>query len=179
LFASGPLGAGSAFALQRLVLGADAPFRPAARLREGRLARRFATCAMDTSDGLLAALDQLAAVNGVGFAVDLEAPDLLAPAARAIARGREIPPWVMLAGPHGEFELVFTLPPEQSDAFRAAAADIGWRPVRLGEVLPEDGVRFLERGIRRTVDVSAIRRLGAAAADDAAGYLAELLRLGS
>ena len=57
LYGSGPLGAGSAFALERLVAGAAGHFRPLPRLEEGRLLRRFASCAMDTSDGLLAAFD--------------------------------------------------------------------------------------------------------------------------
>lgn len=179
LFASGPLGAGSTFALQRLVLGGDGPFRPTARLREGRLVRRFASCAMDTSDGLLAALEQLGGLNGVGFEVDLEATGLLDSEALALARARGIPPWVMLAGPHGEFELVFSLPPRRTGPFLEAAAAQGWRPVRLGEVLPEDGVHFLERGIRRRIDVAAIRGLQSAAASDPAGYLAKLTRLGS
>jgi thiamine-monophosphate kinase len=179
LFSSGPLGAGSAYAIQRLVLVGDGSFLPAARLQEGRLARRFASCAMDTSDGVLAALDQLSDLNGVGFDLDLDSDRLLDPEASSLAHDQGIPPWVMLAGPHGEFELVFTLPSDRTGAFLEAAYRINWRPVRLGEVCRERGIHFLEQGIRRRVDTTAIRNLGAKAAADVDGYLAELVRIGS
>jgi thiamine-monophosphate kinase len=179
VFGSGPLGSGSAFAMQRLVLDVEGAFRPAARLKEGRLVRRFASCAMDTSDGLLAALDQLSGLNGVGFDLDLESHRLLDPVAKALAHEQGIPPWVMLAGPHGEFELVFTVPSDRTCAFLEAAYRIDWRPVRLGEVFQGDGVCFLEKGDRRPVDTAAIRSLGAEAASDVDAYLAELVRIGS
>lgn len=179
LFSSGPLGSGSAFAMQRLVLGEEGSFRPSARLKEGRLVRRFATCAMDTSDGLLAALDQLSDLNGVGFDLDLESHRLLDPEAASLAHDQGIPPWVMLAGPHGEFELVFTVPSDRTCAFLEAAYRVHWRPVRLGEVFRGDGVHFLEEGDRRPVDTAAIRSLGAEAASDVNAFLAELVRIGS
>jgi thiamine-monophosphate kinase len=179
VFSSGPLGAGSAFALERLVLGSEGRYRPAARLEEGRFLRRFASCAMDTSDGLLATLDQLSAVNGVGFEIDLESPRLLDPLARSMARDQGIPPWAMLAGPHGEFELVFTLPSDRACAFLQGAHRMDWRPVLLGRVVPGVGVGFLERGTLRRVDTAAIRNLEFSATSGVEGFLAELLRVGS
>ena len=179
VFGSGPLGSGSAFAMQRLVLQEEGAFRPVARLKEGRLVRRFASCAMDTSDGLLATLDQLTGLNGVGFDLDLDSHRLLDPVANSLAQEQGIPPWVMLAGPHGEFELVFTVPSDRTCAFLEAAYRIDWRPVRLGEVFQGDGVHFLEEGDRRPVDTAAIRSLGAEAASDVDAYLAELVRIGS
>ncbi len=179
LFATGPLGAGSAFALRRLKLRQASSFRPAARLHEGRLVRRFASCAMDTSDGLLATLDQLVRINGVGFEVDMQAENLLQLDAEALALANGIPPWVMLAGPHGEFELTFTVPPLRVEAFLNEASRIGWEPVHLGRVVESKGVDLLTGGSRRTMDTEAIRGLAATAADDVDQYLTELLWIGS
>jgi len=179
LYGSGPLGAGSAFALQRLKLGVPGRFRPAARLREGRLMRCFASCAMDTSDGLLASLDQLGRINGVGFELDLDAGNLLDPDARALAAGQGIPPWMMLAGPHGEFELVFSVSHHGVAFFLDEAARIGWDPVRLGRVVATEGVDLVEGGRRRRIDPTAVRRLAADAANDVDRFLAGLERIGS
>ncbi len=176
LFVSGPLGAGSAFALQRLVQGIAGHYRPAARLSEGRLVRRFASCAMDTSDGLLPALDQLVTVNGVGFEVDLDAAGLLDPEAATLAAAHGLAPWIMLAGPHGEFELVFTVPPRGAAFFRAEAARLGWEPVPIGRVMSRPRVDLVDAGRRRTVDTARVRDLAADAAADVSAYLAGLER---
>jgi len=177
LFATGPLGAGAAFALRRLKLGQDGGFRPAPRLCEGALVRGFASCAMDTSDGLLASLDQLARLNGVGFTLDLDAARLLAPDALALAVAHGIAPWMLLAGPHGEFELVFTVPAGNVEPLRIAAARQGWHPVRLGRVDAIAGVRWRESGACRAIDTAALRALGTAAAADVDRYLAALERM--
>jgi thiamine-monophosphate kinase len=176
LFVSGPLGAGSALALRQLVLGTAGCFRPAARLREGRLVRHFASCAMDTSDGLIDALDRLGALNGVGFEVDLEAGKLLDPDAATLAAAHGVAPWMLLAGPHGEFELVFTVPPRAAASFRAEAGRIGWDPVPVGRVTPAAGVCLVDAGTRRRLDTARVRRLAAGAATDVDAYLAGLER---
>jgi thiamine-monophosphate kinase len=177
LMASGPLGAGSAFALRRLKLGEAGCFRPAARLVEGRLVRRFGSCAMDTSDGLLAALDQLGRLNDVGFALDLDTGRVLDTDARALAASHGIPPWMMLAGPHGEFELVFTVPARGAAFFRDEAARLGWDPVPLGRVTTTRGVAVTHAGRRLTVDPAAVRRLAAEAARDVDRFLDRLERI--
>ena len=113
LFASGPLGLGSVFAFTQLIRAGvinAPPFRPHARLHEGSLLRPFASACMDTSDGLLATLDELGRLNGVGFRLTLPVEGMLHGAALRLAEAQQLPPWTMLAGPHGEFELVFTVP---------------------------------------------------------------------
>jgi hypothetical protein len=81
----------------------------------------------------------------------------------------------MLAGPHGEFELVFTVPDARCAALDAAAAAIGWAPIELGVVMEEpvcslrDATEWLE------IDTTRIRNLFGDVAGDPDRFLGELL----
>ncbi len=178
LFASGTLGLGGAFALARMTrhpAGAP-PFQPQPRIPEGQLLRRHATCCMDTSDGLIATLDELSRLNGVGFVLG-PIEELLHPAALAVARAARLPPWFMLAGPHGEFELLFTVPEKEVPAFRADAARMEWEPAEIGAVSASQEVRVpLEDGFAR-LDTRAIRNAYADTGGDVRRYQARLMAL--
>jgi len=178
LFATGWLGLGGAYALGRLLPG-SAPavaFRPLARLREGRLLRRVASCAMDTSDGLIATLDELARRNGCGFSITAPVEPVLHRDALRAATAAHLPPWLMLAGPHGEFELVFTVPADRCDALAAAGADAGWAPVELGVVTGERGiVRLGAEGA--PLDTTRVRNLFDEVGGDVPAYVRGLERL--
>lgn len=175
VLASGPLGRGSAYAFARL-LGDDttAPaFQPRPRMAEGQLVRRYASCCMDTSHGLITTLDELSRLNGVGFALS-GVETLLHPAALPAAQAAGLPAWFMLPGPHGEFELVFTIPQAQMEAFRADAHQLGWQPTALGAVSPNPQTTVLFEGRRLGLDTRAIRDAFADASGDPADYLARL-----
>jgi thiamine-monophosphate kinase len=110
VYSTGPLGAGNAYAALVVMKEHDLPeYKPTARLREGTALRTRATACMDTSDGLMATLDQLARLNGIGFELSAEWRTAMHPDALACSAATGLPPWVFLAGPHGEFELVFTV----------------------------------------------------------------------
>ena len=179
LFTSGPLGLGGAFALARFSGGViEQPcFRPRPRLAEGRLVRRYASCCMDTSDGVITALHELSRVNGVGFALDRPLAAVLHPQAVAAARAARLPPQLLLAGPHGEFELLFTLPRETLPAFRRSAAALGWTPVQLGQVTPSPGL-WIGSGAQAVVlDAWAIREAYRETGGDLGRYRARLMQL--
>ncbi len=174
LYASGPLGLGGAFALSRL--DADAtpiPYRPTARLREGRRLPGVASCAMDTSDGVVPTLDELIRLNRVGFRIDGPPGVMLHPAALETARRARLPEWLMLAGPHGEFELLFAVRPEAESTLRTAARSIDWTPIPIGTVTPEPGLWLGSIAL----DSTRIRDLYAEAGGDAHKYLARLLAM--
>ncbi|HLP15315.1 MAG TPA: thiamine-phosphate kinase [Bacteroidota bacterium] len=139
LYASGRLGSGNAYAFQKLsgCAGQTNWFIPVPRMTEGALVSKYASSCMDTSDGLIAALDQLMAVNRFGFVLTSPPHTFLAADALEVCRARELPHWFMLAGPHGEFELLFTLPVAHEEQFLDEASSIGWQPLRLGTVTPE------------------------------------------
>jgi thiamine-monophosphate kinase len=179
LFATAPLGLGGAYALGRMLPG-SAPavaFRPLARLREGRLLRGVASCAMDTSDGLVATLDELALQNRCGFSLAVPIEAVLHPDAWRAATAARVPPWFMLAGPHGEFELVFTVPSDRCAELAADAADAGWAPVELGVVTGEPGIVRLGAG-SAPIDTTRVRNLFEEVGGDVPAYLRALERLG-
>lgn len=179
LFASGPLGLGGAFALDRLVQSNGAPlsFRPQPRIQEGQILRRFASCCMDTSDGVIPALDELARLNGVGFVLKRPVSELLGLPAITASRAARLPPWVMLAGPHGEFELLFTVPAATVAAFQTAAATLGWRPLACGVVDTEPGVWLQADAHWTSLDTPAVREAFSQAGGDIQRYIERLLAI--
>lgn len=179
LFASGRLGRGAAYALLKLErsAGEAVSYQPRARLAEGRLLRRFASACMDTSDGVIPTLDELARLNHVGFTLDRVVEQVLHPEALAVARRAGLPAWLLLAGPHGEFELVFTVPEDRVTAFVDAAARIGWQPVALGGVTAERGLRRSLGDEWRILDTRRVRDLYADVNGDVRRYVAALVAL--
>jgi thiamine-monophosphate kinase len=158
LWVTGPCGSGSALAAAAL-LGAgvmnEDDWRPHPRLAEGQALRGLATACMDTSDGLLATLDQLARLNGVALRVETPVEELLDTRALQVARAHGLPPLAMLAGPHGEYQLAFAVPPERVGALKRAAARRGWRPLFLGHAEAGEGLSFAGR----VVDGARVRNL--------------------
>ena len=178
---SGPLGVGGAYALGRLLASdtaAGVTFRPTARLREGTLLRAVASARMDTSDGAIATMDELMTLNGVGFRIESPVEAWTDPAALAAARAFDIPPWMLHAGPHGEFELVFSVPEGRAGDFRAAASASGWAPLELGTVTEQCDVRLVEHGTALALDAGRVRNLFEECGGDVACYVAELVALG-
>jgi len=177
LWISGPVGAGAALAAA-VVLGLpgmdEGAFRPPPRLREGRALRGIATACIDTSDGLVAALDQLARLNGVAAHVTRDLPELLEPVAEALRRRSGLPAFPFVASHHGEFELLFTVPPAFRARLEARAASIGWAPLRIGAM--EAGVGLVLGD--RPVDGAAVRNLLHNCGGDPRTYAARLIALG-
>jgi thiamine-monophosphate kinase len=184
LYMTGRAGLGNALAAARLL---DAPesafsesfYRPRARLMEGRLLRSWASACMDTSDGLLATLDQLMRLNGCGFELQCDWIRILAPKALALCRCTGAPQWAMLAAPHGDFELVFTVPGAREHAFLADAREAMPDLTRLGVACADDAITLFDAaGRRATVDTATARNLFLSAREDCARYMRDILAWG-
>ena len=184
VFLTGRAGDGNALGLVRLAglpdsLFPEERYRPSARLSAGLALRGVATACMDTSDGVLATLDQLARLNGLGFEVACDWPSILSGGALELCEETGTPPWMMLAGPHGEFELAFALPGSAVDAFVEDASAWSEAPVRVGTVLNEAGVALsLPSGRRAEIDMAPVRNLLQTSVDDPDAYRSELRKLG-
>lgn len=182
LFASGPLGSGNAFALVQL---SDFPekrlvkFQPPARLKAGAAMAPFAGACIDSSDGAIAAVDQLMRLNATGFLIDCEWNKLLATAALQVCRQTGTPPWLMLAGYHGEFELIFTIAEPKLERFMAAARQIEWQPIHLGRVIAEPEIRLSAAGRVVAIDSAQIRNLFTLVGGDVQKYIRALINLGT
>jgi thiamine-monophosphate kinase len=177
LYSSGPLGSGNAFALARFMkdFPPEGEYRPTARIREGKALIGVASACMDTSDGLFATLDQLTRVNHVGFELDAGWESALDPGAKAMADGAGIPPWLMLAGEHGEFELVFTVPQERESALLEKGLSLNRKFYRLGKVTETPVVTLPVYGAIAEIDTGRIRNLPGETGGNVERYLHELL----
>lgn len=177
IFISGPLGAGGALAASALLgMGtmSEEAFRPVTRLREGALLRGSASCCMDTSDGFVATIDQLARINEVGMRIEARPADLLHPAASQLSAAAGMPAFPFLASYHGEFELVFTVAPAKIASMEARARTLGWVPIPVGVVEQTPGVRFGDIEI----DAAHVRNALEASGGNLAAYLKTLLDAG-
>jgi thiamine-monophosphate kinase len=169
-------GAGSLYAFNTLYQGKSLRFRPVARLKEGRVISKFATSCIDSSDGFIPALANLAELNAVGFDLDIPVEDLVDNDALAACEYFAIPSWLMFAGPHGDYELVFTIPPEQQWNFLTAAADSGWGPTYTGTVTSSPGLDLLYQGRKLRTDPTAVANLFTESDGDIQIYLQTLLQ---
>ncbi len=181
LFASGPLGAGNAFALVRL---SELPekslvkFQPPARLKEGSIIAQFASACIDSSDGAIAAVDQLMRLNKVGFLITCDWDNLLAATALQVCRKTGTPPWLMLAGYHGEFELIFTIPEPKLTSFMAATRQSKWQPTHWGRLTAEPEIKLAINERVVAIDSARIRNLFSLVGGDVQKYIRELVNLG-
>jgi thiamine-monophosphate kinase len=178
LYCSGFLGSGNAYAVSRFVSSRTRyPFAPRARVREGQMIRGLASACMDTSDGAITTLDQLMRLNGVGFQLNDNWGMALAPGSEEIARLASIPPWLLLAGQHGEFELLFTVAPSREQALLNQAALENWQPIRIGEVVPGQKISLEVYGVTAHIDTARIRNAAFAAHGSVAAYITELIKI--
>lgn len=171
LYATGRLGLGNAYAYghyfdPRLQIS----YKPVARLRESITIRKFATSCIDTSDGLFPALSVLSQINGMGFTLGADLLSVLHPDARHVSAISNIPPWMLLAGPHGEYELLFTVPPDRKDEFEKEYRTQNGHPVLLGTVIMKQQLNFTSRSIEVTCGPSAIANLFHEAEGDVRAY---------
>jgi len=182
LYISGKMGAGNVFALKKLSmpdsLDFTANYLPKSRITEGQLLRPYATSCMDSSDGFFASLDQLKRINHVGFRLERLLDHFICPEAWKCCKTLNLPLWLMLAGHHGEYELVFTISPEKENLFLQAAQEIDWQPLRIGTVQEDLSISMLEAGEIVSVDTGRVRNIFSESHHDVQEYIIKLLNLG-
>lgn len=143
LFSSGPLGQGNAFAYQQLFEHSNPTgFLPKAKIEESQLIYPFAACCIDTSDGLFPALSVLAEVNQIGFQLEGPVRNFLNLQTKQLAKSSKLQDWFFLAGPHGEYELVFSVPENSIDNFRISCKKNLFKPIYLGKAIKEQKIRY-------------------------------------
>lgn len=147
-------------------------YRPVARLKEAKIIAGYANACMDSSDGLLATLDQLSRINDLGIEITVPIKNLLTPTACALAQTLCVPFFPFIASHHGEFELVFTIPEAKQEAFVRHANAQGFCPAMIGKVVACPGVYLGSTPI----DTARIRNLVSDVDGDIKRYLDELLK---
>ncbi|MDF2458902.1 MAG: thiL [Nitrospira sp.] len=125
--------------------------RPSARIREGCwLARgRWATSAIDISDGLSGDLRHLCEESHVGVDLDLSMLPI-SPACRAYALSVKQDPAILALAGGEDYELLFTIPSRQSARFERATRAHRIRVTRVGRMLsPGRGLHMVMPSGRR------------------------------
>lgn len=177
LYATGALGLGNAYAYAHYF---DAQwkvdYQPLARLQESRVIRDFASACMDTSDGLFPALSVLAELNDLGFILHTPLEKLLHPEAMQIGRATQIPPWIWLAGPHGEYELIFSIPTERIHAFETTCAHNHLPVFYLGVAQSVPKIDFISEQLKVSCEPARIANLFLEAKGDVQLYFKLLLQ---
>jgi len=178
LFLSGKAGLGNAYALNKFS-GAQAltiNYKPKARIKEGSLLRGYATACMDTSDGVISTIDQLSRINNSGFALN-EIESLLDPEALKVSEYYNFPLWLFLAGQHGEFELIFSIPKEKTGEFKQKAEEINWFPLELATATNTNIITLPLYNKTAELDTCYIRNLFNLVNGDKSLYIEKLLQL--
>jgi len=181
LYLTAPAGLGNVYAFLRLARKDNGLpqglYKPVARISEGKMIRQFASCCMDTSDGVIHTIDTLMRLNHRRFILDACWEKTVHPFALKVCRAQGFPAWLVLAAIHGEFELCFTVEPRKEEEFLRAAERTGWTPILIGEVNEGEGV-FIRSGDKAVrVDSAAIRNLADEAGSDPAAYIKHLLEV--
>ena len=132
------LGNGNAYAISKLLakINSSMNYKPEARIKLSSIINNYATACMDTSDGLLSTLDQLMRLNNVGFELTEKLENIIDDDVLNYSKKLNIPSWLLFAGQHGEFELIFTIPQGSQKEFLEDAKKIGFEPIELGKVIP-------------------------------------------
>jgi len=179
LYLTGPAGLGNIFAFLKLS-GKDkhlkkSLYQPVARTEEGKVIREFARCCMDTSDGVIHTADTLMRLNRCGFVIYDDWDRILHPMAWQVCRAQNIPPWLVLAAVHGEFELCFSVSPDDENNLLGKAATAGWNLVLIGEVVTGTGISIKTPDRLIPLDTAQIRNLSHNAGSEPERYIKELL----
>jgi thiamine-monophosphate kinase len=178
LFLTGPAGLGNIFAFLRLT-GKDSRlnesfYQPVARIEEGKVIKEFASCCMDTSDGVIHTLDTLMRLNRCGFVLYNDWDRIVHPIALDVCKTQNIAPWLVLAAVHGEFELLFSVGSDDVKKLNDEAVHTGWTPVLIGEVATGRGIRIKTPDRFIPLDTAMIRNLSHAAGSEPERYIKEL-----
>ena len=159
IYMTGTVGAGNLEAALKLY--SDYPaFRPFLarvkvrfhlRMQESRLIHHYASCCIDSSDGLYRALATLCEIGNVGFRLDnIPYNNEASYACKLLFKPRE----VLFLGECGEYELVFTVRPEKTAQFEKKAADKKLPVFRIGEITGNPAYHIPYQG--KTVDLKQL-----------------------
>jgi thiamine-monophosphate kinase len=120
----------------------DRYLHPQPRTRLAPAISRFASAALDVSDGLAADLGHICRASGVDAEVAAESVPLSPPAREALDADPGLLAAILSGG--DDYEILATVPPSSAEAFAAAAGQAGVAVSRIGRIPRSGGkARFL------------------------------------
>jgi thiamine-monophosphate kinase len=177
LYSSGKPGLGNAFAFSRFFdKDPDVIYQPKARLKESKVIKKFASACIDTSDGLFPAISILSEINHIGFFLHQDTASFINSDAKNICASAKLPFWIMLAGPHGDYELLFTIKPIDKNKFEEACHEASVDFIEIGEVIPDQKLRFISENKHIECGAADIANLFLQANSDVKKYFDLLMK---
>lgn len=129
---------------------ADRYLLPQPRNAVADLVRKYASAAMDVSDGLAGDLDKLCRASGVSAEIEVARVPLSEAARMALKAEPALIETVLSGG--DDYEIVCTVAAAECDAFCAACSDVGVPAVAIGSIMAGAGrARFLNADNRPLV----------------------------
>lgn len=177
IYSTGKLGRGNGFALQKMnkLKESKVDYKPIARLAEGKSLLEFANCCMDTSDGTISTLDQIMRLNNCGIQLKDDWENIIDEDSKKLCDRLGIPLWLLLAGYHGEFELIFSVNPNIEGEMLNICTKNNWNPLRIGHKIDEPHLVVNLYGSEKKIDTSLIRNLAFQHSGDIKRYVNSLL----
>jgi len=166
-------GLGNAFAYAKLFKDSQKncpKYFPHAKLKEGKKILKYATSCIDTSDGLFASIEELGRLNRLGFQITASTDEILHDEAKKIS----LPSWMMLAGHHGDFELLFTVPEKKWPLFKKEFQKQQLPFIQLGVAVKQLGINFEKHHFSPGV----IKKTWSESKNNIKKYMQNLLKLG-
>jgi thiamine-monophosphate kinase len=152
-------------------------FHPSAKLEWKNILQKYSLSCIDTSDGVLSSLDQLMRLNNVGFKFRNDWGESLDQSSKLLFSSYNLPLWLLLAGEHGEFELLFSIPVEKENEFLNEANLLNLNPVYLADAELDQKIKISLYGKEQILDSGKIRNLAFEKDFSPAKYMQKLMEI--
>ena len=188
IYSTGRLGLGNAYAAEKLLLlnsqkdsrlnvKDTIKYLPSAKLEWKNILTKYASSCIDTSDGLLSSIDQLMRLNNVGFRITNDLENIIDDASKGLFHKLNIPLWLLLAGEHGEFELLFSISSEKEKEFLNEVNLLNLDPFLVAESIYETIIKMNIYNKTQVIDSQKIRNLAFAKDFSPHKYLQKLIEI--
>lgn len=195
IYTTGKVGYGNAYAAQKLLLnnaqtdsrirgndnleytGPKLEFYPEAKLGWKNILHKYSSSCIDTSDGVLSSLDQLMRLNKVGFKFRTGWGESIDEISKQLFNYYNLPLWLLFAGEHGEFELLFSIPAEKEIEFLKETSQLHFKPIYLAEAKEDVNIRIKLYNKEQSLDTKKIRNLAFEKDFTPSKYLQKLMQI--
>lgn len=149
-------------------------FRPYPNRELSKVMSTYASSCIDTSDGVFHSLYTLMKVNKVGVHLHKDAHYCIPEKLRGYCEAMTLSPYLLLAGIVGEYELLFTVPPNQKEAFLKEVKEKKLSVHGIGTIREEEKMTLTTDGEPISIDLDAIVHAFQASKGNMATYISIL-----
>ena len=150
---------------------------PKAQLEWRNILHKYSSSCIDTSDGTISSLDQLMRINNVGFKFRTDWDETIDQSSKQLFSKKNLPSWLLLAGEHGEFELLFSIPAENKIPFLKEANQLNINPICLAVATEDKRIVIKLYNHEHSLDTEKIRNIAFEKDFSPSQYLQKLLEI--